>query len=787
MLRTTHPSRWRMALVASSFTALLGAAGAGRAQEWVSIDGSPAGRPAEFVVDPSQSSEQRSALVLKIHGFWMEPRLGDDGNTYQKITVPGMGSLNTPGAPDLPAFKTRLGMSTDARVASLEWMDVGDEWESSQILPWPQPLEELEPVEGGMPERFVIDPRYYEGDGDYPPDPIHFPQGPRQIAGLIPAIPIELQPFSWNPATGRLRVLANATWYIDHLGQPMQTTPLTRDRLAMAEAMLPNWEVIGFAWDIMWWFFDADYLIITPEEYLDTLQPFISLKKAQGYKVSLRFTADSGPTCADYRDTIADWMLGLPAQRDRYCLLVGDTSVIPTCTSPALNADYPAGVASDDPYGSPIVSDLDEEVYVGRLSVDSEADLGEQLDRIIDYQTTTSIFSDYHQVGLVAHKEGAPGKYVGAHESVRTASYAFPPAFSTFYGHQAGVDDGDVSAAINAGLGLVCYRGHGSSSAWTGWNTFGDNYNSTDVSALTNGMTPVVWSLACTNSQLSSNDCIGEIWMEQVDHGAVSFYGATVASYTSLNHELDRQLFKAVYDQDLGIHGQAVAYAEEQMAVMCGPENAWMYLQLGDPAMRIKRYEGLDISILNLPEVLPPWPWEINLTFIDNFSGLPISDAVFAIWKPGEGRDAQVDEVFDNSYTDAAGEVTLMVAPQSEGWLYWTLRGPNGETMLDSIPVSDPTGVPGWDEPTAQAFWAEPSVTKTASTLRLARGPAAAATIAIFDVAGRSVRQLELAAGQQQAHWDGRDQQGTPVADGVYFARLREAGEERTARIVMLH
>src|SRR5690606_1499029 len=101
-----------------------------------------------------------------------------------------------------------------------------------------------------------------------------------------------------------------------------------------------------------------------------------------------------------------------------------------------------------------------------------------------------------------AHKENAPGKYVGAHESVRTASYAVPPAFSTLYGHQAGVDDSDVNLAINNGLGLVAYRGHGNSAAWTTWNTLNESYNSADVTALANlpSQVPVVWSLACTNS-----------------------------------------------------------------------------------------------------------------------------------------------------------------------------------------------------------------------------------------------------------------------------------------------
>lgn len=750
--------------------------------EWISPDGSPPGTPADFAVDPGQSSAQRSTLTLNIHGFWMEDVQGEDGNVYQKFSVPGMGSLNTPGGPDLPAFRTRLGVATTSEQAAFLGVEPIQEMSLDGVLPWPQPLEELEPVEGGRPERFFRDNRYYEGQGNFPPSPCDVADGMGHVGGVIPCADVVLQPFQWDKANARLTVATVAQWQIDHAGQPLNVEPINRDRLAMAEAMLPNWDVIGYLWPINWWYYDADYLIITPQAYLGTLQDFINLKKSQGYWVQVRFTENAGPTCEDYRAAIADWMNLAPASRDKYCLLVGDVDVIPTCTSPYLNSDYPEGVASDDPYGSPLHYDLDEEVYVGRLSVDDEADLAQQLDRIIHYQTYTNVLTNYNTVGLVAHKQDAPGKYVGAHESVRTAAYAHAPAFSTFYGNNAAVSDGDVVAAVNAGLGIVCYRGHGSSSAWTGWNTHGDYFDSADVGALTNTQTPVVWSLACTNARLSSSDCIGEIWMEQGDHGAASFYGATVASYTSENHELDRQLFQAVYTQDLNIHAQAVEYAEAQMAALSGSENAWMYLQLGDPSMRIKRFTGLDIQA-NLPETLPPHPWEINVQFVNLFDGQPIADAVFAVYKPSGNRD-QGDEVFDNTYTDASGNASITVDPLTEGMLYWTLRGPNGEAVYDSIPVSDLTAVPEFGAETR--LWAEPSVTGGASTLRLGRAAVAAGEITLYDVSGRAVRELPLSVGQSDALWDGRGTDGRKVPAGVYFARLREGDRERTTRITVL-
>jgi len=54
--------------------------------------------------------------------------------------------------------------------------------------------------------------------------------------------------------------------------------------------------------------------------------------------------------------------------------------------------------------------------------------------------------------------------------------------------------------------------------------------------------------------------------------------------------------------------------------------------------------------------------------------------------------------------------------------------------------------------------------------------------LAVYDIAGRHVRQLvgaTLAAGFHDAAWDGRDDRGVPVASGLYFYRL--VTPERTA------
>lgn len=76
-----------------------------------------------------------------------------------------------------------------------------------------------------------------------------------------------------------------------------------------------------------------------------------------------------------------------------------------------------------------------------------------------------------------------------------------------------------------------------------------------------------------------------------------------------------------------------------------------------------------------------------------------------------------------------------------------------------------------------------------ASTLRLDLPVAAAASVTVHDVTGRRVRTLaerRLPAGETALTWDGRNDNGARVADGVYFVTARTADARKTVRVVRL-
>jgi len=120
---------------------------------------------------------------------------------------------------------------------------------------------------------------------------------------------------------------------------------------------------------------------------------------------------------------------------------------------------------------------------------------------------------------------------------------------------------------------------------------------------------------------------------------------------------------------------------------------------------------------------------------------------------------------------------TIDVAPSIGLLLGFTTEYATGVAMSELFPGSGVDPLPaGMD----LAAWPNPFRGET--TLRLAAAAPAATTVELFDLAGRRVDTLPLAANAEAATW-------TPpaeLASGVYFARVDIAGERLTRRLVLL-
>jgi len=89
----------------------------------------------------------------------------------------------------------------------------------------------------------------------------------------------------------------------------------------------------------------------------------------------------------------------------------------------------------------------------------------------------------------------------------------------------------------------------------------------------------------------------------------------------------------------------------------------------------------------------------------------------------------------------------------------------------------------------AAGLRALPSPFGAATSVRYALHRTAPVSLTVCDVAGRTVRRLERgrrSEGEHETPWDGRDDAGAEVANGVYFLRLDVEGDVTTRKIVRM-
>lgn len=105
---------------------------------------------------------------------------------------------------------------------------------------------------------------------------------------------------------------------------------------------------------------------------------------------------------------------------------------------------------------------------------------------------------------------------------------------------------------------------------------------------------------------------------------------------------------------------------------------------------------------------------------------------------------------------------------------------------FESTPVATGVAVTETELPTDAAFLtASPSVTRGGTMLRASRPFTEAKTVHVFDISGRLVQSLVMAAGARRIQWDGRDFTGAQTASGVYWARIgaQSGGAAKVVRL----
>ncbi len=285
---------------------------------------------------------------------------------------------------------------------------------------------------------------------------------------------------------------------------------------------------------------EGSMLIISPSEYFNELAPFIEWKRQSGREVVLVDIADIG----NNQSSIYNYVRTYYQQNTDflYLLLVGDHNKVAAYDAGSTGGWMSETKWSDAKYG--LVSNSNDwypDIYVGRFSPSNLTDLNNIVQRNLEYETNPDT-SDYYlnAIGLGSNEGagyGDDGEADWQHlRNIRTdlLNYGYQNVFEFYDGSHGGEDaNGNpnstiISNAVNGGISLFNYTGHGDINTCSS-----GNYSSSHInSATNNGKYPFVVSVACNNGTFTSGTCISEAWQRASSSGSPT--GAIAAAGSSI-------------------------------------------------------------------------------------------------------------------------------------------------------------------------------------------------------------------------------------------------------------
>jgi len=624
---------------------------------WIPVDEVTESAPRSFLLAEDAG---RTVIEVELPGFDLTEH-ALEGTVYHELSINEGMTTREPGIAQIPYILVKVAIPDhlDVHIGDVEAAYKTLKG-SYRVLPVPEPA-----TDPDLGEIYSPNQQFYEMDAWYPAEPVRLDKP--AIWRDVRFLNVRVYPVRFNPVRGAIE--AADTVKVSVLYSGLTSTPKIRRGFRIQPQMQTQYKktfINYHAWssslpparevdD------GTKYLIIAKNSFAPLLQDFADWQTSRGLQADIVPLSEAGASESALKAFITD---AYNTHGIEYVLLAGDEGDI--------WLPFDSGYPSDHWYACVDGTDLYADVGIGRISANTEAELTHQLNKIITYEQIPPDGFWVENVILCAHEEGAPGKYMGCKEEIREYGYQVQiPNFTPLYASE-GATDGDVSTAINAGLGIVNYRGHGSETGWS-WKR---GYDSEDVYALTNiGKWPVVFNICCYNGAIDrSSDCLAESWMK-ADGGSVGNLSATRASYTVENHIFDKRLFLTIFDDGIGIISMVFNIAKNEIIDYSsnGKDNARMYLWLGDPAQDVWTSMPITIHPI-LPDTIPLHQDEVKIR-IDGSPRFPVRGALVCLIKD--------PEIYVSGYTGADGMVILPISAATPGDLTANI------TAHSALPVSE--------------------------------------------------------------------------------------------------
>ena len=460
------------------------------------------------------STEQEITVDFRLEGFYQETVNTPQG-AQRIISVPKMASMLEEGAPDLPLFAIPLTIDDHAEMIVKVQDAEFEDFVNIDIAPSKGNFSrEIDPE--SVPYRYG---EMYSKDAFYPgfQTQLSEPYILRDFRGQN----IMVYPFAYNPVTKTLRVYTHLVLTMSKVSDNGSNPKLSRktnqlrispETNAMLGHRFINYKETGAKYTFIP--DEGELLVICADQYVGAMQPFVDWKNQSGRPTTMVSLSDIGGNDADQIKSYILSRYNNPEENLVFVLLVGDYNDL---TPKAMNSGR-----SDIWFGQLEGNDYYPEVFVGRFSVQSVADVEHQVAKVIYYERDITANADWIAKGMgIGSTEGSGSGHNGGESDYQHVEYirdtllhyTYDEVSQHYQGVGVGTNAAMLSADFNSGVGVCNYCNHGSVTSW-----YVGSFSNSNVNALVNDYKwPFIWSTACLNGKFDDN-CFAEAWMRATNN-----------------------------------------------------------------------------------------------------------------------------------------------------------------------------------------------------------------------------------------------------------------------------
>ncbi|HNX02542.1 MAG TPA: C25 family cysteine peptidase [Candidatus Cloacimonas sp.] len=449
-------------------------------------------------------------------GEFEKNRVFIEGEDWFQILLPKEGITQEKGYPELPVFNRSIIIPEQALMA-MEVFDI--EYKDFQIKVAPSKgviTRNIEPT--SVPYIFKD---IYRENSFYPQTiaDLSEPYILRDFRGIT----VLTNPFAYNPVTGTLRVYTAFKVRIYPEGIDTVNT-LNRSRASLSRSFYSLYENQFLNWNSYRYTpVDDSYgklLVICHTNFLSQIAPYINWKRQKGIDTELVEFSTIGTTANQLKTYIqnrynADNSL-------TFVQLVGDAPQIPTLSY--------SGGGSDPGFSLVAGSDNYPDIFIGRFSAQTAAEVTAQVNKTILYERDLNTSATWLSKAMgIASAEGSGGQGDNQESDITHTNLIRTDLLNYGYTsvdqiYDPGASASTVTTNVNNGRGFINYVGHGADTYWVT-----TNFNNTNALALTNGnKVPFIMDVACVNGNFVSQTCFAEAWMRNANGGAVGIYASSI-------------------------------------------------------------------------------------------------------------------------------------------------------------------------------------------------------------------------------------------------------------------